>query len=394
MTYDFDTVIDRRGTLSVKWDFAHKYLAADECAADPLPMWVADMDFRSPPPVLQALHRAVDHGIFGYSNSLKPYNDAIVGWQRKRFGWEVDPEWIVKTPGVVAALAYIVQTFSAPGDAILVQSPVYGPFSNVPSTNGRRVVSAPLREQDDHYVFDAHHFEDVVKTHRPAIFILCNPHNPTGNVWSRPDLQAMSRICQEHDILVVADEIHQDLIFNRSVRHVPFASLDDDSARISITCTAPSKTFNLAGLQVSNLFVPDAKKREQLQRHMDRCGAHLVNQLGMVACQAAYTEGEPWLEALLDYVAANHTFLASELQKSLPRIQVFRTDALYLAWLDCRKLDIAPEHLQHHLLTRGRIWFDSGQKFGDSGKGFLRVNLGCPRATLEEGLMRLRSAMS
>ncbi|SFC72448.1 cystathione beta-lyase [Polaromonas sp. OV174] len=394
MKFDFDEVVDRRESMSIKWNRPHILLKPDECAAKPLPMWVADMDFKSPPVVVEALHQAVERGIFGYSQSGDSYDEAIVNWQKKRFGWDVSPEWILKSPGVVSALAYIIQAFSSPGDRVLIQAPVYGPFHNIPKVNGRHIVDAPLVERADHYEFDPEIFETAIKTYTPKIFILCNPHNPTGNVWTEAQLRAMNEICLRHRVLVIADEIHQDLIFNRQVKHIPFASLDEGAANNSITCTAPSKTFNVAGLQVSNLFVPNASLRHELWVHMERCGFHYVNYLGMVACEAAYRHGEPWLEALLDYVGGNHRYLAAEIQKSIPQITCFKTDALYLAWLDCRRLGRSADDLSHFLLKEAGVWLDSGKKFGQEGHGFMRINLGCPRATVDEALQRLRQAIN
>lgn len=394
MKFDFDEVVDRRNSRSLKWDFPHLFLSPDECAANPLPMWVADMDFKSPPAVIEALHQAVAHGVFGYATSNDSYDEAVIGWQKRRFDWDVAPEWILRTPGVVAALAYIIQAFSAPGDRVLIQGPVYRSFHTITPLNGRFIVDAPLVERADHYEFDPEIFEDTIKRHTPKIFILCNPHNPTGNVWTEAQLRTMSEICLRHRVLVAADEIHEDLIFNRQVKHIPFATLGDDAANNSITCTAPSKTFNLAGLQVSNLFIPNAALRNELSHHLERCGVHRLNQLSMVACEAAYRDGEPWLEALLDYVGGNHRYLAAEIQKSMPQITCFKTEALYLAWLDCRRLGRTSDEVGHFMLKEAGVWLDKGKEFGQAGDGFMRINLGCPRATVDEALQRLRQAIN
>lgn len=394
MNFDFTTEIDRRHSQSIKWAFPQQFLSPEERELDPLPMWVADMDFRAPPAVLDALHAEVTHGIFGYSRNTASYDEAVVGWQARRFGWQVDPQWIVPTPGVVPGLAFIIQAFTSPGDGVLIQPPVYAPFHNLPRINDRRLVTAPLVECGDHYAFDSERFEDTVRAHKPRVFILCNPHNPTGSVWSESDLRRMGETCARLGVLVVSDEIHQDLIFGNGARHVPFGSLDIEAARGAITCTAPSKTFNLAGLQVSNLFVAHEPTRKRLVTQMDRCGVHVFTPLGMAACEAAYRHGDNWLDGLLAHVAGQHATLAHAVASSLPGVRCFRAEALYLAWLDFRGLGMTHAQLKSFLLRDARLWFDDGEKFGPEGSGFMRINLGCTRATLEEAIERLRRAIA
>lgn len=392
MSADFDTAIDRRYSNSIKWGAPHKNLQPEEAAADPLPMWVADMDFRSPPCVIEALDKAVQDGIFGYPFRTESYEEAICGWQKQRFGWDAKPEWLVQTPGVVTALNMLVQSFSKPGDAVLIQPPVYSHFFNDVLENGRRIVEAPLQLNAASYSFDAENFEAAI-TPDMKLFILCNPHNPTGNVWSEADLRQMGEICLRHNILVVADEIHEDLIFNPRVKHIPFASLGDEFAQNSVVCTAPSKTFNIAGLQCSNLFIANAKIRAEFQRVLNRAGLNFVNNLGAVACEAAYRRGESWLDALLAYVRGNHQYFASSVHQLFPKLRVFDTDALYLAWMDCRKLGMPQPELEKFMLTEARVWFDRGSKFGTQGYGFMRVNLGCSRSTIDEALARMKATL-
>ena len=392
MSYNFDEVIDRRHEGSMKWSFPEKNLTQDEVAADPLPMWVADMDFKSPPVVMEALRTAVDRGMFGYPGVTKSYVEAITGWQKKRFGWDVNPEWVVQTPGVVTALNTIIQAFSRPGDSILVQPPVYVHFHADVIANGRHVAAAPLVLEDNTYKFDAKCFEDAIQPNT-KIFILCNPHNPTGNVWSENDLRTMGEICARKNVLVVSDEIHQDLVFNPTKKHIPFAALGPVFAQNSIVCTAPSKTFNIAGLQCSNLFIANPKIRDELKRQLERNGLHFINCLGMVAGEAAYRHGEPWLDAMLAYIRANHEFFRDEIQKFLPQLKVINENSLYLTWLDCRALGFDYQQLEKFMLTKARLWFDKGQKFGVEGRGFMRVNLGCPRSVIDEAVQRLRRAL-
>ncbi|WP_037570234.1 MalY/PatB family protein [Phaeacidiphilus oryzae] len=390
----FDEVVDRRAANSMKWSSARELLAPDEAAADPLPMWVADTDFRAPQPVLDALHGAVDHGVFGYpAGPTDGYLDAVTGWQARRFGWEVPREWVVPTAGVITTLKTAVQAFTSPGDSVLIQPPVYAHFHDDVRLNGRHLAYAPLRRTEDGYRFDAEVFEAAVRPDT-RLFILSHPHNPTGNVWSEEELRTMGEICARHGVLVVSDEVHQDLVLNPARRHVPFASLSPEFAANSITCTAPSKTFNLPGLQCANAFVPDRRLREELARQYERNLFPVVNLLGMVAAEAAYTHGEPWLERLLDYLRGNHAHFARAVESAAAPLRVLPADALYLAWMDCRGLGLDAEALDRFLLIEARLWLDRGQKFGAEGRGYMRVNLGCPRSTLDEAIRRLTGAVA
>lgn len=390
----FDEIVDRKKSNSMKWAIADKLLAPDEAAAQPLPMWVADTDFKSPRPVIDALHEAVEHGVFGYpGGATDSYVDAVVGWQARRFGWEVPREWVVQTSGIITTLKTAVQAFSSPGDSVLIQPPVYAHFHNDVLMNGRHLAFAPLQRIASGYRFDEQAFEAAIQPNT-RIFILSNPHNPTGNVWSEGELRAMGEICERHGVLVIADEIHQDLIINPALRHIPFASLGERFARNSITCTAPSKTFNLPGLQSANLFVPDRRVREELLRQYDRNMFPLVNTLGMVAAEAAYAHGEPWLEEMLGYLRANHAYFADAVHGMTDKVKVLPADSLYLAWMDCRGLGLDAKALDKFMLTRARLWLDKGQKFGIEGHGYMRVNLGCPRSVVEEAVRRLRHALA
>ncbi|WP_371826987.1 MalY/PatB family protein [Microvirga sp. VF16] len=392
--FAFDEVIDRRSSNSVKWAYSGKLLTPEECAADPLPMWVADMDFKAPQPVLDAITDTVRHGILGYPGGVpKSYVDAVINWQAKRFGWNVSPEWLLQSPGVVTALKTIIQAFSQAGDTILIQPPVYAHFHDDPVVNGRRLAYARLVLSEDGYRFDEKVFEAAIRDNT-KIFILCNPHNPTGNVWSEDELRAMGEICARHGVLVVADEIHEDFVLNLTKRHVPFASLGEAFAQNSITCTAPSKTFNLAGLQTANVIVPNPRLRGELRRQLERNGSGQVNVLGMVAAEAAYTHGEPWLEAMLDYVRANREHFARTINSATTRIRVLPSDSLYLSWMDCRGLGLSAPELRTFMLTKARVWLDHGSKFGIDGEGFMRVNLGCPRSTVDEAITRITDAVT
>ena len=390
---DFDEFVQRRDTNSLKWAYSEQLLAPDEAAARPLPMWVADTDFRAPQQVIDALHEAVNHGIFGYpGGGTQSYRDAIINWQAKRFGWQVEPEWIMHTAGVITTLKTAVQAFSAPGDSVLIQPPVYAHFHDDIQLNGRHLAYAPLERTDTGYRFNAQVFEEAIRPNT-KLFILSHPHNPTGNVWSEDELRTMGEICARHGIIVISDEIHEDLIMNPEKQHIPFASLSEDFAQNSITCTAPSKTFNLPGLQSANIFVPNTQLRAELARQYDRNMFPLVNVLGMVAAEAAYTYGEPWVEDLLAYVRANHVHFASSINDAVPEIRVLPADSLYLAWLDCRGLGMTAQELDKFMLTEARLWLDKGQKFGTEGHGYMRINLGCPRRTVDEAIHRLTTAV-
>lgn len=389
----FDEVIDRRSGNSMKWGGVQTMLSPAQAAADPLPMWVADMDFRAPQPVIDALTEAVQQGVFGYPNGApKSYVQAVTGWQARRFGWEVAPDWVVQVSGIITAIKTAVQAFSRPGESVLIQPPVYAHFRDDVVLNGRIPVSAPLVRDGDRYRFDAGIFEAAIRPDT-KLFILSNPHNPTGNVWSEADLRAMGEICARRGVIVIADEIHQDLILNPACHHIPFASLSEGFAQNSITCTAPSKTFNLPGLQSANLFIPNPVLRAEFLRQYDRNMFPLVNVLGMVAAEAAFTDGEAWLEELLTYLRGNHAHFAKAINSSNSGLRVLPADSLYLAWMDCRSLGLDADALNDFMLTRARIWFDKGQKFGAEGHGYMRVNLGCPRATVDEAIARLTSVL-
>nr|WP_027797033.1 MalY/PatB family protein [Paraburkholderia acidipaludis] len=390
----FDEVIDRKHSNSLKWAFGERLLCADEYAADPLPMWVADMDFRAPQPVIDALHEAVEHGVFGYSRgATERYVEAVTGWQARRFGWDVPKEWVLQSSGVITALKNAIQAFSAPGDSVLIQPPVYAHFHDDVLLNGRHLAYAPLERVGTAYRFNEKTFEAAIKDNT-RLFILSNPHNPTGNVWSEDELRAMGEICLRRGVLVISDEIHQDLVINPLKKHLPFASLDARFAENSITCTAPSKTFNLPGLQSANLFVPNRRLREALHRQFDRNMYPAVNVLGMVAAEAAYSHGEPWLDELLGYLRENHAHFRSAVHSITSKIEVMPADSLYLSWMDCRGLGMDADVLNKFMLTHAKLWLDKGQKFGIEGHGYMRANLGCPRSTIDEAISRLTTALA
>ncbi|MGN0097375.1 MAG: MalY/PatB family protein [Corynebacterium sp.] len=390
----FDSPVDRKNTQSLKWSHDDFDSTNTPLPSDVLPMWVADMDFRSPRPVLEALHERIDHGVFGYPSApSKEYFDAISNWQGERFGWDIPRDWIIPTAGVITALKTAVQAFSSPGDSVLIQPPVYSHFHDDILVNGRHLAYAPLARNGDRYVFDPGVFEAAI-TPSTRIFILSNPHNPTGNVWSEEELRLMGEICLKNDVLVISDEVHQDFILVPEKKHIPFASLDHRIAARSITCTAPSKTFNLAGLQCSNVFIPDRFLREEFARQYTRNLYPRVNALGTVAAEAAYRHGAKWLKSLLEYIVVNRSSFADSINDSDSPLHVLPSDSLYLAWIDCRELGLSPEELHHFMLREAGLWLDAGTKFGIEGEGYMRINLGCPRSTVDAAVSRLLDATS
>lgn len=384
----FDIRIDRRNTNSLKYDFALEHGRP----ADVLPLWVADMDFRAPAPVLKALHRAVDHGIFGYSDVKSDYYDAVAEWFRTRLGWETRPEWLVKTPGVVFALATVVRALTRPGEAVLVQSPVYYPFYNVVRENGRTLVENRLIYRNHQYTMDFAGLEREIVRHKVKLMLLCSPHNPVGRVWTRAELQEVGRICKAHGVFVVSDEIHCDFTFPEHP-HTVFPAANPDLAGQCLVCTAPSKTFNLAGLQVSNIWIPGEAARARFQAELGRSGYGPLNTLGLVACQAAYREGGPWLEQCKAYLRENLAFLRTFLAQRLPEIKLVEPEGTYFAWLDCTGLGMDRRALNDCIIHRARLWLDAGHIFGAEAELFQRIVLACPRATLEQALVQLERAV-
>lgn len=388
MKYDFDTVVDRRGTSCLKYDFARERGKSE----DILPLWVADMDFRTAPEILERLEQAVHHGIFGYSDPKEGYFQAVSGWYEKQFGWAVKKEWMVRTPGVVFALSAAVRAFTAPGDAVLLQQPVYYPFSEVILDNGRKLVNNSLKLQDGHYEIDFEDFERKIQKYKVKLFLLCSPHNPVGRVWREWELRKMGEICLKYGVLVVSDEIHSDFVYP-GFQHRMFASLCPEFADISITCTAPSKTFNLAGLQISNIFIPNENLRNRFRKEIAAAGYSQVNLMGLVACQAAYEEGGEWLRHLKEYLQGNLEFVRAFLNQRIPEVKLIEPEGTYLLWLDFGGLSLSEKELEDLIVNRARLWLDSGAMFGPDGEGFERINIACPRSTLERAMKQLEQAL-
>lgn len=393
-TYNFDKIINRKGTNCLKYDYA----VERGKPADVLPLWVADMDFTVSEEITKSLHAAVDHGIYGYTQPKDAYYNAITNWMEKNHNWKTKREWIMKTPGVVFALGAAVKAFTKPGDAVLIQNPVYYPFTNIIRDNDRRVIDNTLvyekrvTEGKSQYSIDYEDFERKIVQENIKLFILCNPHNPVGRVWNREELQYLGEICLRHHVIVVSDEIHNDFVYP-GFEHTVFANVDPRFAEFTVTCTAPSKTFNLAGLQISNIFISNETLREAFQKEIDKTGYDEPNALGAVACEAAYRGGQEWLDQLRAYLLENLNFLRTYLQEKLPQIHLVEPEGTYLVWLDCSELGISGKELDQFIVEKAGLWLDGGAMFGPSGSDFQRVNIACPRATLELALDKLKAAV-
>ena len=387
MHINFDEIINRKSTSCLKYDFA----AERGYPKDILPFWVADMDFRAPVPVIDALKTRADHGIFGYTQIKDDYFNVLQNWFRTRHDWEIERSDLVITPGVVFAVATAIRTFTRHGDAVLIQQPVYYPFANMIRQNERVLVDNPLHLIEGRYTIDFEDFEQKIVEHGVKLFILCSPHNPVGRVWTRAELEQIAAICLRHDVIVVADEIHEEFV-RPGFRHIPFASLSEEAAAITVTCTSPSKTFNLAGLQISNIFIRDKDLRRRFKEELSRTGYDEPNTLGLAGAKAAYEHGAEWLTQLLAYIEENHTRTKSFLTAHLPKVQIIAPEGTYLLWLDFRAYGLSDEALNEKIIREAHLWLDDGPIFGAGGSGFQRINIACPWATLETGLQNLAKA--
>ena len=458
--YDFDKLIDRHGTGSEKFDFMER----NGKPADTLPLWVADMDFRVAEPIIDAIRKACDHGIFGYTSPMDGYYEAASGWFSKRFGWTPEKDWLVTTPGVVFAFNMAVQAFTQPGDAVIIQPPVYYPFFNAINANGRKLIESPLKLTDTQccangpeeccenksaeccsngpeeccenksaeccsngpeeccenksaescanqsqeccenkqasaknpyspqYEMDLEDFEKKIVDNDVKLFIMCSPHNPVGRVWTRDELRAVADICIKHNVYIVADEIHCDFTWEDN-KHTMFLDACPEAKDIAISCTAPSKTFNLAGLQASNIWIPNEKLRKSFSETLSRTGFFALNQMGIIACEAAYSQGEEWCEECKEYIYANYEFMKNFIAERLPMLKVMPLQGTYLAWVDFSALGMNADEVDDLICNKAKLWLDAGKIFGQGGENYQRFVLACPRATLEETLIRLEKAI-
>lgn len=388
MSYNFNQIIERKNTLSLKYDFSKERGKPENI----LPLWVADMDFMTTDGVIKELKKYVEHGIYGYSDNKEDYFKAIQNWYQKYFQWHLKPSWLVKTPGVVFAIAAAIRAYTKTKDSIIVQTPVYYPFYEVILDNERNLVTNPLLLKDGHYEIDFIDFERKIIKNDVKLFILCSPHNPVGRVWHKDELINLGRICLKHNVKIVSDEIHCDFTYPGHRHHV-FASLDPQFLMNTVTCTSPSKTFNLAGLQVSNIFIANLKMRKEFEKAVAQTGYSQLNLFGLVACKAAYEFGDIWLDELKLYLYQNLKYIRKFLKEELPLISLIEPEGTYLVWLDFRKLQLSKEELEQLIVEKAGLWLDRGSMFGTEGVGFQRINIACPLAILKKALFQLKQAV-
>lgn len=380
--FDFDTPVDRHATGSYKWDSSGD--------REVIPLWVADMDFRTAPAIIKALRKRVDHGVFGYVKVPDEYYEALTGWNMHRHGWSIDPEMVIYTSGVVPAVSAIIKALTCPGDGVIVNTPAYNCFFSSIRNNSCTIVENPLRRIDCGdsftYVIDFESLETVCADPANKLLILCNPHNPTGRIWTREELERIAAICHRHGVTVVSDEIHCELTLPGR-EYVPYATIDPDA----VVCCSPSKAFNIAGLQIANIVAPSEPVRAVIDRAINDNEVCDVNPFGVVALISAYTTGEPWLDALRDYIAANYRALLDFFAAELPQLRVCRLEATYLAWVDIQPLGIESTRLEEYALETEKVWVNAGAMYGT--EGYIRINMACPRSRLLEGLRRLCRAV-
>jgi cystathionine beta-lyase len=387
MKYNFDEQIKRERTNCIKYDLRKGVFGKD----DVLPLWVADMDFRTPDFIINALRKRLDHEILGYTFRSESYHEAIIDWMQRRHGWTIQKEWISFSPGVVAGLTLAVESFSEPGDEVVLLPPVYSPFFDSIRLTKRKMIENPLKLVNGRYTFDLDDLKLKV-TDKTKLLLLCNPQNPGGMVWTREELTALANFCLEHKILVISDEIHSDLIF-KGYKHIPFATLSDEIEKNCIVCMAPSKTFNLAGLTTSFIVAPNKRLHTSYERTLRIPHLHMGNIFGTVALEAAYRHGDDWLAQLIDYLWDNYLFMETYLKANLPEVVVMRPEATYLVWLDFSAFGLSDNQINDKIIQSG-VGLNRGIQFGTQGSGYMRINIGCTRVMLEEALKRIVEAFS
>ena len=388
MKYDFSQVIERNNTLSIKYDFAKERKKPSGL----LSLWVADMDFPVAQEIKDALIERCNHGIFGYSEVKTPYYEVIAKWYQEKFNWSTKKQWLVKTPGVVAAIANAIRAFTNIGDAVLIQKPVYYPFFLTIEDNQRKVVNNSLVYKNGRYEMDFVDFEEKIISHKVKLFVLCSPHNPVGRVWNKEELLKIGDICLKHKVIVVADEIHADFVY-QGHQHQVFANLKTDYQEITVTCTAPSKTFNIAGLQVSNIFIANENLRKKFKQELKKTANADINVMGLIACQAAYSQGEDWLRQVKIYIAENLEYVKTFLRDNLPQVKLVEPEGTYLLWLDFRELNLTEEELEDLIINKAKLWLDGGTMFGTEGVGFQRINIACPQKILIQAFTQLKEVL-
>ncbi|MFP3154294.1 pyridoxal phosphate-dependent aminotransferase [Lachnospiraceae bacterium ZAX-1] len=388
MNYNFDEIIERRHTNSLKYDFAAERGKPEGL----LPLWVADMDFKTAPCVTQTLIESANHAIFGYTEVKGDYFHAVKNWFVSGFDFEIERKWLIKTPGIMYAICMAIRGFTKVGDSVLIQQPVYYPFMESVLSNDRNLVVNSLVYENGGYQIDFADFEQKIVENQVKLFALCSPHNPVGRVWTKDELQKMGNICMKHHVLVVSDEIHCDFIYN-GYKHFIFSSLSQEFLENSIICTSPSKTFNLAGLQISNNFIASPTIRHKFKAEIVKTGYSQLNTMGLVACQSAYENGKDWFLALMKYLTENLAFTRDFVKEHLPQIKMIDPQGTYLIWLDFSALSLSMQELDDLMVKKAKLWIDHGTMFGPEGEGFIRINIACPRKLLQTALERIRDAV-
>ena len=384
----FDEIIQRKNTDSLKYDFA----LSKKMPEDLIPFWVADMDFKTANPIINELKHRIDHGIFGYTNPKSDYYQIVRNWFKTRYNFTIEDEWFVITPGVVFAICNAIRSLTLEGDSIIIQQPVYYPFSTSITKNNRNLIVNSLVYNNGKYSIDFNDFEEKIIKNNIKMFILCNPHNPVGRVWTKEELIKLGNICVKHNVLVISDEIHCDFV-RTGYSHVSFASLNDKFKDITITCTSPSKTFNLAGLQLSNVFISNQSLRRIFRAEINKLGYDEPNVMGLVACKAAYSKGCEWLDELKEYLEMNIIKTKSFIKEYIPEVILVEPEGTYLLWLDFSSLGLTDDELNKLIISKAKLWLDNGTMFGREGSGFQRINIACPWPLLETGLIKLRDAI-
>ncbi|WP_428898347.1 cystathione beta-lyase [Parelusimicrobium proximum] len=387
MKYDFDTVFGRLGTGSIKYNM--KGLGKPE---DVIPMWVADMDFKTAPAITQALEQTARQGIYGYTYADSEYDMALCNWYKTRFAWPVMPGWNVQVPSVIFAIFAAVKALTKERDSVIICQPVYHPFENIIKASGRNLVVSELQYITGKYQIDFEDFEQQIIKNNVKMFILCSPHNPIGRVWTKDELAKLGEICLRHNVYIISDEIHSDLVLSGH-KHTPLASISDDIANITLTCTAPTKTFNLAGIQASNIIIKNAEIKEKFIKERDNTGFHALNMMAIAATHAAYTQGGEWLSELLKYLEANVKFLSDTLARLNCGVSLVKPEGTYLMWLDCRALGLSDDALDTFFTNKAKLWLNRGDMFGLGGSGFMRMNIACPCETMKLAMERLERAV-
>lgn len=387
--FDFDTITDRSNTNAIKYDLAEKR----NKPLDAISLWVADMDFKTAPCIQKALAEKAAHGIYGYSRPDSRYYNALRNWLLTEHNFEIKDEWVVNTPGVSYAFATAIRALTEEGDAVLITRPVYYPFSNVINNQNRKLVNSALVLKNGHYEIDFEDFENKIISEKVKVFLFCSPHNPGGRVWTKEELEKISEICLKHNVIVVSDEIHSDITFENH-KHTVFASISDETRENSIICTAPSKTFNLAGLQFSNIIIPNEKLRSKFTKEMDRTGYDEPSLMGIVAATAAYSEGKEWFEAAKAYIWNNILFAEKLVREKCPKIKVLKPEGSYLLWMDFSAFNLSDSQINDRILNKAKVWLDGGIMFGPEVKKFQRINCATPRAILEKALIQICNEFS